>query len=102
MRLRNSPLRWALMAALTCASGRGVEADAGHLLEMGGRDEDVEASSGTAADMVAALRTGQRQGQNRTILHQHHAGMDDRQAQRIGDETKHKGGLRRTAEEKKQ
>ena len=69
--------------------GAGIEAEAGNLLEVGCGDEDVEPPAGAAADLVGAIDPGQRQGQNLAILHQHHACVDNRLAQRVGDGAVH-------------
>ncbi len=72
----------------------GVEAEAGNLLEIRGGNEDIKSPAGAAADLVGAIGPGQRQGQNLAILHQHHAGVDNGLAQRIGDDAMHDRGLR--------
>ena len=73
----------------------GVEALAGNLLVVRGRDEDVKPPAGTAADLVSAVELAQRQSQNLAVLHQDHIGMEDRQAQRVGDDSVDDGCLGR-------
>jgi hypothetical protein len=79
----------------------GEKALAGDLLVMGGRDEDVKPPAGAAADLIGAVEFAHRQRQNLAILHQHHVGMENGQAQRIGDGSVDDGCLSRGDDEEK-
>ncbi len=110
MRLGKVPLRCAVTAELTWASavgspvaetnhllarvgrlqhdvflvavgGTGVEALGGDLFEVTCRDQHVEPSGDTAADLVGAIRAGHRDRHNLALLQQHDVGVDDGFAQ---------------------
>ncbi len=128
MRLRNSPLRCTVISSADLrlgerrAGGRSddllpyirrlenhvflmavhrsrVEADAGNLLEIAGRGEDVKSAAGAAADLIGAVGAGQRERpeSDRSAPAPRWHGLQE--AQWIGNGSMHNRGLGRAANE---